>query len=158
MKGLRMEKSLLPIMRGKTIIVGIGNPLRGDDGFGPALIGRLQGKIPLICIDAGNAPENYLGRIAREEPDTVLLVDAAHLGLEPGQCRILQPEEILKCGLTTHDMSSRMLIEFLQNQTQADIFMLAVQPQNISLGEVMSECLIKTLDEIEMLILEGIHA
>lgn len=158
MKGLKMEKSLLPIMRGKTVIVGIGNPLRGDDGFGPALIGRLQGKTPLVCIDAGNAPENYLGRIAREEPDTILLVDAAHLDLEPGQYRILKPEEILKCGLTTHDMSSRMLIEFLQNQTQADIFMLAVQPQNISLGEAMSECLIKTLNEIEMLILEGIHA
>lgn len=153
-----MEKSLLPIMKGKTVIVGIGNPLRGDDGFGPALIGRLQGKIPLICIDAGNAPENYLGRIAREEPDTILLVDAAHLDLEPGQYRILKPEEILKCGLTTHDMSSRMLIDFLQNQTQASIFMLAVQPLNISLGEPISECLSKTLDEIEMLIMEMINA
>jgi hydrogenase 3 maturation protease len=153
-----MENIFLPIMRGKTVIVGIGNPLRGDDGFGPALIGRLQGKINLICIDAGNAPENYLGRIIKEEPDTVLLVDVAHLDLEPGQYQILQPPDILKCGLTTHDMSSRMLIDFLENQTQADIFMLAVQPKNISLGEEMSECLSKTLDEIELLIQEGIHA
>ena len=153
-----MENSLSSIIRGKTVIVGIGNPLRGDDGFGPALIGRLIRRTPLVCIDAGNAPENYLGRIAREEPDTILLVDVAHLDLEPGQYRTLQPEEILKCGLTTHDMSSRMLIEFLQNQTQADIFMLAVQPKNISLGEAMSECLNKTLDEIERLIMEGIHA
>lgn len=132
--------------------------MRGDDGFGPALIGRLKGKINLICIDAGNAPENYLGRIIKEEPDTVLLVDVAHLDLEPGQYQILQPPDILKCGLTTHDMSSRMLIDFLENQTQADIFMLAVQPKNISLGEEMSECLSKTLDEIELLIQEGIHA
>ena len=153
-----MENIFLPIMRGKTVIVGIGNPLRGDDGFGPALIGRLQGKINLICIDAGNSPENYLGRIIKEEPDTVLLVDVAHLDLEPGQYQILQPPDILKCGLTTHDMSSRMLIDFLENQTQADIFMLAVQPKNISLGEEMSECLGKTLDEIEILIQEGIHA
>jgi hydrogenase 3 maturation protease len=153
-----MENIFLPIMRGKTVIVGIGNPLRGDDGFGPALIGRLQPKINMICIDAGNAPENYLGRIIKEEPDTVLLVDVAHLDLEPGQYQILQPPDILKCGLTTHDMSSRMLIDFLENQTQADIFMLAVQPKNISLGEEMSECLSKTLDEIELLIQEGIHA
>ena len=140
------------------IVVGIGNPLRGDDGFGPALIERLQGKVSMVCIDAGNAPENYLGRIVKEEPDTILLVDVAHLDLEPGQYRILQPDDILKCGLTTHDMSSRMLIEYLNNQTQADIFMLAVQPQNISLGEAMSERLNRTLDEIEMLIQEGIHA
>ena len=153
-----MGNIFLPIMRGKTVIVGIGNPLRGDDGFGPALIERLQGKINLICIDAGNSPENYLGRIIKEEPDTVLLVDVAHLDLEPGQYQILQPPDILKCGLTTHDMSSRMLIDFLENQTQADIFMLAVQPKNISLGEEMSECLGKTLDKIEILIQEGIHA
>jgi hydrogenase 3 maturation protease len=158
MKGPELENRLRHIIRGKTVIVGIGNPLRGDDGFGPALIGRLQGRISPVCIDAGNAPENYLGRIAREEPDIILLVDVAQLDLEPGQYGILQPEEILKCGLTTHDMSSRMLIDFLQGQTLASIFMLAVQPQNISLGEPMSECLLKTLEEIELLLLEGNRA
>ena len=71
-------------LRGKTVIVGIGNSLRGDDGFGPALVQRLQGRVRPVCIDAGVAPENYLGRIVKEQPDTVLLVDAAHLGLEPG--------------------------------------------------------------------------
>lgn len=150
-----MENSFSGIMRGKMVIVGIGNSLRADDGFGPALVERLQGKVSLVCINAGNTPENYLGRIVREEPDTILLVDIAHLGFEPGQYRILKPAEILNCGLTTHDMSSRMLIQFLEDQTRADIFMLAVQPQNLSLGEAMSECLNKTLNEIEMLILGG---
>jgi len=142
-------------MRGKIVIVGIGNPLRGDDGFGPALIQRLQGKVSSICIDAGIAPENYVGRIVQEDPDTILLVDAAHLGLKRGQYRILQSADILKCGLTTHDMSSRMLIEFLGNQTHADVFMLGVQPQNVSLGEVMSDCLVETLDEVATLIQEA---
>ena len=153
-----MEKIFPDIIYEKTILVGIGNPLRGDDGFGPALVQRLQGKVNLACIDVGNAPENHLGRIIKEEPDLVLLVDVADLGLDPGQYRILQPAEILKCGLTTHDMSSRMMIEFLQNQTQANIIMLAVQPENISLGEQISECLNKTLDEIELLMLEENHA
>lgn len=150
-----MENIFRRFMRGKMIIVGIGNPLRGDDGFGPALIQRLQGKVSAICIDAGIAPENYVGRIVKEDPDTILLVDAAQLDLERGRYRILQTADIVKCGLTTHDMSSRMLIEFLENQTQADVLMLGVQPQNVSLGEVMSECLIDTLDEIEMLIQEA---
>jgi len=152
-------KNIFPdIMRGKMVIVGIGNSLRADDGFGPALIERLQGKVNLVCIDAGSAPENYLGRIVREAPDTILLADAAHLGLEPGQYRILKPAEILNCGLTTHDMSSRMLIEFLEDQTQANIFMLAMQPENVSLGERMSERLNKALDEIEMSIREILDA
>lgn len=150
-----MKNIFLPILNGKTVIVGIGNPLRGDDGFGPALIGRLQGKVDLICIDAGSAPENYVGRIVREEPDTILLADVAHLDLNPGQYRILRPPEILKCGLTTHDMSSRMLIDYLQNQTQANIMMLGVQPQHVSLGEPMSECVTETLTEVERLIQEA---
>jgi len=150
-----MENIFLPILRGKTVIVGIGNSLRGDDGFGPALIEEIQGKVGCICIDAGSAPEKFLGVIVKEEPDTILLVDAADLDLEPGQYRILEPVDIVKCGLTTHDMSSRMLIEFLENQTKANILMLGVQLQHLSLGEAMSQCLTETLDEIQMLIQEA---
>ena len=150
-----MENIFLPILQGKSVIVGIGNSLRGDDGFGPALIEKIQRKVGFICIDAGSAPEKFLGVIVKEEPDTILFVDAADLDLEPGQYRILEPADILKCGLTTHDMSSRMLIEFLETQTKANILMLGVQPQHVSLGEAMSQCLTETLDEIEMLIQEA---
>jgi Ni,Fe-hydrogenase maturation factor len=34
----------------------------------------------MVCINAVTIPENYIGRIAREEPETILIVDAAHLG------------------------------------------------------------------------------
>lgn len=149
-----MGNIFLPILRGKTVIVGIGNPLRGDDGFGPALVEQLQGTVGWICIDAGSAPENFAGRIVKEEPDTILLVDVAHLNLQPGQYRILQPAEITKCGLTTHDMSSRMLIEFLENETKANIFLLGVQPEHVSLGEAMSDRLTETLNEVALLIEE----
>jgi hydrogenase 3 maturation protease len=150
-----MENIFLPILRGKTVIVGIGNSLRGDDGFGSALIEQIQGKVGFICIDAGSAPEKFLGVIVKEEPDTILFVDAADLDLEPGQYQILEPADIVKCGLTTHDMSSRMLIEFLENQTKANILMLGVQPQHLLLGEAMSPPLTETLDEIQMLIQEA---
>lgn len=150
-----MENIFLPILKGQTVIVGIGNPLRGDDGFGPALIERLQGKVGFVCVDAGSAPENYVGRIVKEQPDTILLVDVADLNLEPGQYRIFPPTDILQCGFTTHDMSSRMLMEFLQNQTQASIFMLGVQPQQVSLGKAISKCVGETLDEIATLIQEA---
>jgi hydrogenase 3 maturation protease len=153
-----MDNLFQPVLRGKTVIVGIGNALRGDDGFGPALIERLRGKVSAICIDAGNAPENYVGRIIKEAPDTILLVDVAHLDLEPGQYRLLEPDDIVPSGLTTHDMSSRMLIAFLQEQTQATILMLAVQPQQVSLGESLSACVTETLYTLEQQLQEAAHA
>ncbi len=139
---------LKDILKGKVVIVGIGNVLKGDDGFGPALIERLNGKMNALCIDAGTAPENYTGKIVKAEPDTILLVDAAHLDLEPGRYRILKPDEILKSGFTTHDMSPRMFMEYIGSRTKAAIYMLGIQPEKISLGDEMSETVKKTLDEI----------
>lgn len=152
-----MAHASLPFKRGKTVVVGVGNPLRGDDGFGPALIARLQGASKGVCIDAGHAPENHLGRILKEKPDTILLVDVADLGLAPGEYRVLEPREILKTGLTTHEMSPRMLIEFLEKETRAEILMLGVQPQTLALGQAMSARLSDTLDEVEKLIHEAMH-
>ena len=150
-----MGNIFLPLMRGKTVIVGIGNPLRGDDGFGPALIDQLQGKINAICIDAGTAPENYTKCIIEEKPETILLVDIAHLGSEPGQYCILPPEDVVKSGFTTHDVSSRMFIEFLQKQTQARIFLLGVQPTQVAFGADMSASVATALAEVARLIQEA---
>ena len=84
-----MQNPFTDILKGKTVIVGIGNSLRGDDGLGPELILKLQGKLKAVCIDAGNSPESYTGKIVKENPDTILLVDAVHLNLPPGQYRLL---------------------------------------------------------------------
>ena len=140
------------ILKGKVVIVGIGNTMKGDDGFGPALIKRLDGKVKAVCIDAGSTPENYTGVIAKENPDTILLVDATHLDKMPGQYEILKPEDILKSGFTTHDISPRMFLEYLEIRTKARIFLLGVQPERISFGDVLSDKIKKTLKEVEELI------
>ena len=136
------------ILKGKVVIIGIGNPLRGDDGFGPVLIERLKGNIQAVCIDAGEAPENYIGKIIKERPDSVLIVDVVHLGLEVGKYAILRKGDLVKSGFTTHDMSLHMFIEHLEKGTQADIYILAVQPGRLIFGEEISDRLKKTLKEI----------
>ena len=143
-----MQNVFHNILKGKVVIVGIGNTMKADDGFGPLLIERLNGKVKSTCIDAGSAPENYVGKIVKENPNTVLLVDACHLDLTPGEYQILKPDEILKSGFTTHDLSPRMFIEYLQSQTKADIYMLGVQPEKVSLGEEMSEAVNATLENL----------
>ncbi len=134
-----MSESWTHILKGKLVIVGIGNPLRGDDGFGPRLVEEVRGKIEAVCIDAGSAPESYTGKIARETPDTILLVDAVHLNKKPGEFSLLKKEEILKSGFSTHDMSPNLFIEYLEQQTRAAIYLLGVQPTDISFGAEMSE-------------------
>ena len=112
----------------------------------------MNGKVKAACINAGGAPENYTGKIAKEAPDTILIVDALHLGRAPGEYEILKKEDILKSGFSTHDISPHMFIEYLQEQTRADIYMLGVQPKSVDFGEEMSPEVKKTLEEITDLI------
>ena len=114
-----MNNIFKDILKGKVVIVGIGNTLRADDGFGPELIARLKGKVKASCIDAGSAPENYTGKIVKERPDTILIADALDLGKQPGEFAILKKDELLHCGLSTHDISPQMFIEYLKQQTGA---------------------------------------
>ena len=146
------------IFRGKVIFLGVGNTLRGDDGFGPALIEKLKDETEFTCIDDGSAPENYIGKISKENPDTVIIVDAAHLDRAPGEYDILEKNDIMNSGLTTHDLSPNMFIEYLEKETGADIYMLAVQPENVSFGEEMSENVRKAVGEILEAIKGSINA
>jgi len=143
------------IFKRKLVIVGVGNILKADDGVGPVVIDRLRGKTRALLIDAGTAPESYTGRIIKENPDVVLLIDAVHLDREPGQYEILEKDEILKSGLTTHDISPRMLIEYLAAQTGADIYLLGVQPKAMGLGEDLSPEVAQSIEGIEQFIIEG---
>jgi len=153
-EGKNNRQEVSRIFSGKVVFVGIGNILRGDDGFGPALIEKLKGKVPAVCIDAGSAPENYSGKIIKEAPDTVILVDIAHMGMKPGEYDVLKKDDILRSGFTTHDLSPNMFIEYLEKETGADIYMIAAQPENVAFGEHMSDSVKAALDEITALVVD----
>ena len=145
-----MEINFKSFLKGKVVIVGIGHPLRGDDALGPSLVKRLEGHLDALCIDAGSAPENYLGKIIKAAPDVVLFIDAVDLNKEPGFYQILEQEEILKAGFTTHDLSPRMLIEYLTKETKARIYLLGIQPKDIELGQGLSAPVQKALSKLEL--------
>jgi len=146
------KQSLKELLKGKVVIVGIGHPLRGDDALGPCLVKRLEGHLDALCIDAGSAPENYLGKIIKASPDVVLFIDAVDFNKEPGYYEILGQEEILKTGFTTHDLSPRMLIEYLNGETKARIYLLGVQPKDLGMGQELSAPVQKALNELERLL------
>lgn len=157
-----MRPPLGSILKGKVIIIGVGNVLKQDDGFGPAFAARLQGLLHeeatgIMCIDAGSAPENYIGKIAKENPDTVLIVDAADLGKEPGEYEIVKKEDIVKSGFSTHDLSPAAFMEFLARETGADIYLLGVQPEKVDFGEGLTARLTKRFDELAALVIRAIR-
>ena len=151
-----MQKNLKTFIKGKTVVFGIGNRLRGDDGIGPELIGRIGSKIGAVCINGENAPEMYLGKIVKESPDTILVIDAVHIGRKAGEFQILSLNDLSMPFFTTHDLPLRFLLERLRTLTHSRIYIIGVQPQQLSLGESLSRSAQKALCAIERLLTEAL--
>lgn len=137
------------------VIVGVGNRLRGDDGLGPSLIDRLKERGFAHCVDAGPAPENHVSAVLQKDPKTILLVDATHLGLPPGACRLLTQQDILRTGITTHDIPLPLLIDYMAERSGARILLLAIQPQHTTVGADLSPAVRRTLDELAVFFAGG---
>jgi len=140
-------------LQGRVLILGIGNPLRGDDAAGPELIRRLSSSSlptvkPMLLLDVGEVPENYLGKIVKERPDTIVLVDAVDLGASPGTVRVVGKDDIRAEFLSTHSASLNMVAEYIEQETSADVFVLGIQPENLGFGEEISEPVRESLEKI----------
>jgi hydrogenase 3 maturation protease len=133
----------------------VGNSLRADDGFGPALLQRVAGRTRAVCIDAGTTPENQTGPVARADPDLVIILDAVDLGEEPGRLALVDASRLSGCGCaTTHSISLSLLAEYLMGETGADVVLLAAQPAATGFGEPAGPEVSEALDVAEGALLE----
>ena len=146
---------LKSVLWGKIIFVGIGNALRGDDGLGSKLVEKLRHLSSLRTVDpppdffnVGEVTENYMPKIVAQRPDTILLLDAVQLGAAPGTIRFVRNDEIGEYSFSTHGMSLRLAIQYLQNETGAQVFVLGVQPQSVEFVEAISETVENSLTKI----------
>lgn len=81
-------------------ILGCGNILKGDDGFGPAVAQYIekyyQENENVLIVDAGMACGEWIVPLVHDDqrPDRLIIVDVIDLGLEPGTIRILKPNDL----------------------------------------------------------------
>ena len=137
-------------LNGKVIILGIGNTLRGDDGFGSILANRIKRKIPFEVIDAGSSPENYLYKITRMKPDTLLILDSVDFGGLPGEMKIFNHHQLKKAKFySTHNISLELLINLLLKEGIKNIIILGIQPKEVKFKRRLSKELTITLKKLE---------
>ena len=123
-------------------IVGIGNLMKADDGAGmimtAALKERLVGFSEIRTYETGTAPENHLAAILAFKPEIIYLIDAADFNGEAGEFKLFPAHQVKSQGFSTHAISISLVIQFLKLQTKAEIFLLAIQPEEISIHEGLS--------------------
>ncbi len=133
----------------KTVIIGMGNSLKGDDGIGPFVCNELSKKaLAADIINAGTVPENYIQRIIKMEPDALLVIDAIDFGGEAGRIRLLRPEQLNKSAFSTHTLSPHLFIEMIQQSKKVDVYIIGIQPKQIKLGEGISKEVRQSAEEL----------
>jgi len=135
-------------------MLGIGNPLRGDDAVGLRVIHNLQDKVPenVLLLKCEMVLENYLSKIEQFEPTHVLMVDAAQLNKEAGASRLIPVEEISGTALSTHALPLSLLAEIIKQNTGAKVMFFGIQPGIIEFKEGLSLKLQETSNKIVDLI------
>ncbi len=111
-------------MKGKQAIIGMGNPLMGDDGVGVHLVEMLRAQResdawvprPEVELVAAGADALLAGAVLAE-CSQALLVDAAEMGGPPGTFRFFAPGEARitgEGGLSAHTLPMAQVLEMVQ--------------------------------------------
>lgn len=133
---LEDDAALPDFCRKPTLILGVGNILFGDDGFGCAVVEHIEkcaAVPPHVCmLDVGTGVRNLLFTLVISPVRTrrLLVLDAIDAGRAPGELFEIDPSEIPPVKLDDFSMhqipTSNMLLE-LKERCGIEVRILACQ-------------------------------
>lgn len=147
--------------KSKTLLLGVGNYLMGDEGIGVHVAQRLEisQEIPGIdVVDGGTGGFHLLEFF--EQYEKVILVDATLDGLQPGTIRCIQPKYAsdFPPEISAHDIGLKDLVSALQlldRMPELYLFVVSIesiQQQGMELTTEIQGCIPMLLEEIRSVV------
>jgi len=143
-------------------VMGVGNVLLRDEGFGVKLLYLLKAKYQfpenVVLIDGGTAgiflsPEiDYL--------DKLLIIDVVKADGKPGEIRLYQKEDFfidrLPLKLSPHQLGLQevLLLNEIKGTCPKEVKLIGVIPKSVETGTGLTPELESKLGEVEKLVLE----
>ena len=137
----------------RVLVLGVGNPLMGDDGFGLALLERLRHRCEwpagVTLMDGGTWGMNLLPAI--EDADALLILDAIDAGKPPGALVRMGRGELPRYvaqKLSPHQVDLRDVLALaeLRGHLPTQAAAVGIQPERIALGTELSPTAAGRLD------------
>ena len=132
------------------VLLAVGSVLRGDDAAGP-LLAKMMTDSPVegwSVIDGGQCPEDELGVIRRLQPETVLVFDAADMGLPPGAVRNLSAGDVATdCLISTHALPITFLLGEIESMAKRVVF-LGIQPADTTFFAPLTPAVRESVKEL----------
>lgn len=144
-----------------TSVIGVGNPLMGDDGAGLEAMRRLEARWRLPAdvqtVDGGTWGMNLLH--VMEEADAVILLDAIRAGESPGTVVRLDRDELPRMfvhKISPHqiDLQEVLALAELRGGLPERMVALGVEPERIELGVELSGTVRASMDALESVLIE----
>lgn len=137
----------------RRLLLGVGNDIRGDDGIG-SLVARELDHPDWVVIDCGQVPENEMIMVEEGDYDLVVMVDAANMGLEPGEIRQVPRKYLDLFALSTHALPLSVVIDLLQEKVPR-VVLIGIQPKDMGLGEGLTPELQDAKGRLMTMLLDG---
>jgi hydrogenase maturation protease len=127
-----IDRKLREFIEGKTaVLLGIGNPLRGDDGLAQLLFRELEGKLHrLRLLDCGTRPQDCVDKVIAMQPGVAIFVNAIDRSIEPGTI-------VLDVLGSTDSTSSSLIGNKVPLSWIALLLKIAGQQQNLSIETIL---------------------
>jgi coenzyme F420 hydrogenase subunit delta len=122
------------------LILGCGNVLFGDDGFGPAVAQHLQSHFTIptdVCVlDTGTSVRNVLfdTMLSDRKPSKIVIVDAMDLEREPGEIFAIDLDsypEIKIDDFSMHQLPTSNLLRELRDLCGVEVAVMACQVESV---------------------------
>jgi len=130
--------------RGRAVVLGLGNPLMGDDGLGLAALERLreQWEIPGVeLVDGGTWGMNLLPLV--EESTNLILLDAIRSGDAPGTLVEWERDRLpryLSLKLSPHQIDLREVLALAEwrDTMPEQIVAIGLAPRDVVMTTALS--------------------
>ena len=148
-----------------TLVLALGNPLMGDDGFGLAVLarlrrsGELEGSVTLM--DGGTWGMNLLHPV--ETAERLILVDAIKTGARPGALIRLERDELPRYfshKLSPHQVDLREILALaeLRGHLPPAIVALGVEPESVTFRMSLSPVVRAAVPQVTDAVLRQLSA
>jgi len=145
----------------RVVVIGLGNPLMGDDGLGLAVLDELRSGYALPedveLVDGGTWGLNLLPVI--EDAQELILIDAIDAGQPPGSLVRLEHHQLpryLATKISPHQVDLRDVLGLaeLRGTLPADTVALGLQPESVELRNSLSDMLRCRVSELAGAVVE----
>ncbi len=147
---------------GKIGILGVGNLLLGDEGFGVHVIDRLQEKYRfpdnVELLDGGTA--GIMLAPFMEDKDILFVIDVVNLAEEPGTIHVYENKDVragdIQTRMSPHQVGLLEILDLcrLRGKAPGRIEMITVVPTDLSTRIGLSEPLARAVDTVIALLVE----